>query len=746
MPLRHTFLLLQALALALIASPAFSQTPDPSAAAKAKRPRIALVLSGGGARGLAHIGVLRVLKEMHVPIDMVVGTSMGAVVGGAYAAGRSVEDLDRITRDTAWESVLADRSSRDTLDFRRRDEDLILPSRLEFAVTSDDGISLPPAAASNAALEEALIQLLPPGMRDHPANRLAIPFRSVASDLVSGELVELSDTSLFLAMRASLAVPGVFAPVRVNNRLMADGGLVRNLPVDMARAMGADIVIAVNVGTSLAPEKELTSAIGVARQMLQILTEQNVQRSIKELGPNDILIAPDLAGITFLDFGMREKAIRAGEAATRKLAERLQQFALPAAEYAALEDKRLAAPSTVEHAGLALPLAKVEVRGSKHINPEILLAQSGLREGQMLTPEQIHKATAHLYGRDDLDYVETEIKDEDGKRNVTIKPTEAVWGSSRLRLGLELTSDFSDNNSFSIGMMHVASSLNSYGAELRTVARLGTRRELGIQLWQPLMPGSPWYVAPSLDYGGTSLDLYDQGRRTYRASLRYSRATLSAGRELSNWGNINVGVSRGLGKGNVLVPESPAAPSYRFYETEQFAHLRIDTLDSLAFPVRGQLVDARWARILPQNAGKPSMEQSTIIGLAAFDAGNWAGHLYAEWSRANRGFAPQSLGGFLRLSGMSPDSLDGQTVVFGRVVMARRIGVMPTTTGSAIRLGFSAELGGGFGVDQTVRFHDLKQAGSVFLSADTRFGPLFFGTGATRGTGGTFYLFLGPIW
>lgn len=745
MILRRVSLLLQAFALTLVASPAFSQIPD-SSTATTKRPRIALVLSGGGARGLAHIGVLRVLKEMHVPVDIVVGTSMGAVIGGAYAAGRSVEDLDRITHDTAWESVVADRPMRDTLDFRRREEDLLLPSRLEFAVTSGDGISLPPAAASNTALEEALIRLLPAGMRDHPADQLAIPFRSVASDLVSGELVELSDTSLFLAMRASLAVPGVFAPVRVNNRLVADGGLVRNLPVDMARAMGADVVIAVNVGTPLAPEKELTSAIGVARQMLQILTEQNVQRSIKELKPNDILIAPDLTGITFLDFGKHEKAIRAGEAAAHKLAERLQQLAIPVAEYAALDGKRLAAPFTMEHAGLALPLAKVEVQGSKHINPDILLAQSGLREGQMLTPEQIRKATARLYGRNDLDYVETEIKDEDGKRNVTIIPTEAAWEGSRLRLGLELASDFSDNNSFTLGMMHVASSLNSYGAELRTVARIGTRRTLGMQLWQPLAPGSPWYVAPSLEYGGTSLDIYNQGLRTYRVGLRYSSATLAAGRELSNWGDIQLGVSKDFDKAEVLIPERPSAPKYRAYETSQFVRLRIDTLDSLAFPVRGQYLNVQRERLLSQDAGQPALARSTIIGLTAFDAGNWAGHLYAEWSHATQGFAPQSLGGFLRLSGTAPDSIDGHTVAFGRIVMARRIGVMPTTTGSAIRFGFSAELGGGFGTDQPVRFRGLKQAGSVFISADTRFGPLFFGTGATRGTGSTLYLFLGPIW
>jgi NTE family protein len=745
MSIRRTFLCIATLILALASLPAAAQS-EPAAEPTAKRPRVALVLSGGGARGLAHIGVLRVLKELRVPVDMVVGTSMGAVVGGAYAAGRTAEDLDRITHDTAWESVLSDRPVRDTLDFRRREEDLVLPSRIELAVTKEDGISLPPAAASNAELEAALNRLLPPGTRDRRADKLPIPFRSVASDLVSGDLVELSDTSLFMAMRASLAVPGVFAPVRVNGRLVADGGLVRNLPVDMARAMGTDIVIAVNVGTPLAPERELTSAIGVARQMLQILTEQNVQRSIRELRPNDILIAPDLTGISFLDFARHDLAIRAGEAAARKLADRLRQLSVPQDDYLAFERKRQSPSTEGEQAGVALPIARITVEGAGHINPEILVEQSGLRVGQSLTPDQIRKATARLYGRDDLDYVETDIHDEDGKRDVTIKPTEANWGRNRVRLGLELASDFSDSNSFSLGMMHVASSLNSYGAELRTVARIGSQRELGTQLWQPLAPGSQWYLAPSLQYTGQSVDLYSDSRRTSRIGLRTSSATFSIGRLLSNWGDVRIGVTRGFGKVNALVPEDASNETLRFYDTDQFLQFRIDTLDSLAFPSRGQLLTAYWERSPGSEADQPSLARSSVVGLTALEVGTWAGHLYGEWSRASRGSAPQSLGGFLRLSGTPADSLDGHTVALGRVVLARKIGVMPATVGSAVRLGFSLELGGGFGVDQPVRFHDLKQAGSMFLSADTRFGPLYFGVGATRGTGGTAYLFLGPIW
>lgn len=731
------------LCLLLAIVPARAQTPvQPESAA---RPRVALVLSGGGARGLAHIGVLRVLEEMRVPVDIVVGTSMGAVVGGAYAAGRSAGELERITRDTAWQNVLADRPTRDTLAYRRREEDLLLPSRLEFAVKGD-GLSLPPAAAGNAALEEALVKLLPSGMRERRADQLGIPFGSVASDLLTGDLVELSDAPLFLAMRASLAVPGVFAPTRVNGRLVADGGLVRNLPVDMARALGADIVIAVNVGTPLAPENELSSALGVARQMLQILTEQNVQRSIRELRPQDMLIAPALGRVGFLDFDRHDEAIRAGEEAARALAARLAPLAVAPETYAALEARRTVVAAAASHADSALPLGRVEVQGVTRVNPDVLVAQSGLHEGEVLTRAQVRVATARLYGRDDIDNVDTAIEDVDGKRNVVIRPTDSPLARSRLRLGLELASDFSDGNDFSLSMMHVTSSLNSYDAELRTVARVGSQRAFGLQWWQPLAPGSSWYVAPSLNYGAMAVNLFNEGRRSYRAGLRYADATLALGRQLGNWGDLQAGVIRRLSHGSVLIPQEPDAPVFRYYETARFVSLAIDTLDSVAFPSRGHLFTAQWVRGAASVTNHKQVTQGGIIAMTAFGAGEWAGHVYGEWARASLGAAPQSLGGFLRLSGTVQDSLEGETVAFGRLVAARRVGELAAPFGGAVRLGFSLEAGGGFRTRQPVRRPDLKEAASVFVSADTRFGPLYLGTGATRGTGSTLYLFLGPIW
>ncbi|MDL2353860.1 MAG: patatin-like phospholipase family protein [Pseudomonadota bacterium] len=710
----------------------------------AARPRIALVLSGGGARGFAHIGVLRVLRELHVPIDIVVGTSMGSVVGGAYAAGASVADLERMARDTDWEQVVADRQPRDQLAFRRREEDVLLPSRIEFGVHRD-GVSLPPSAAGNAALEQALGRLLPAGTRDLPVSRLALPFRSVASDLLTGEPVELVDTPLFLTMRASLAVPGVFAPVRVEQRLVVDGGLVRNLPVSTAHAMGADIVIAVNVGTPLAPEKELGSALGVAQQMLNILTEQNVQRSLKELQPQDILLAPDLGSISFLDFQHVQQAIGAGERAARALAARLAPLAIAPADYALFENRRLAPPALND---AALPLARVEASSNGRINALTLAAQSGLKAGQEATLEQVRHAADTLYGRGDLARVETDINDVDGKRSVLIRATEAPWASSRLRVGLELASDFDDANSFALKLMYVRSSINSWGAELRGVMGIGDRRDFGVQLWQPLGAGSPWYVAPALQYGSSSGDIFAAGRRRERLGYNVRSAGFTVGRELGRWGDLQGGVRRQSASTRVVVPELADTVTEHAYDTTQFVRYRVDTLDSLGFPSRGVLLDAALERSPTGGDNGRSLARSSVVAMAAVHTENWAGHLYGEWARAQSGAAPLRLGGFLRLSGTPADSLQGRTIGFGRLVLARRIGALPVTLGGTVRAGFSLEAGGGF--DQDVPLPQqrsaLKQAGSGFLSVDTRFGPAYLGAGATRDGNHTLYLFLGPIW
>lgn len=730
--------------LALLTSAhAFAQPPTP-AQQTAARPRVGLVLSGGGARGLAHIGVLRVLEELKVPVDLVVGTSMGAVVGGAYASGRSVDELEALVKSANWDAILADRPARERLAIRRREDDERLPSRIEFGFDLRHGARLPAGAAGNGQLEATLTALLPTQRLDDPLRRLPLPFRAVATDLLSGAMLDQADTPLFEALRASMAVPGVFSPLRVNGRPRVDGGLVRNLPVDIARQLGADIIIAVNVGTPLLEDREITSAVMVANQMLQILTEQNVQRSLSELRKDDILIAPKLDGVSFLDFSTWDKAMKAGEAAARELQPRLAALALPEREYVSRESLRLATPADTDR---AVKLAKVQVQGTRDVNPEVLISQSGLEPGQPTTREQVRQAAVALYGRGDMARVETDIDDLDGERTVTIRATEAEWARSRMRVGLELTSDFRDSNDFAIKVMHVRSALNSWGGEIRTEGRLGNERGLGVQWWQPLGAGGKWFFMPSAQIGKIAGDIFVKQQRMARVSYSARSASLALGRQFGNWGELSFGVSRQAYSVRPVIPQDPTAEVARKYDSTTFARFRVDTLDSLAFPTRGTLLTIGRQRTpgSGQGVGTAASNWSATV-LQAFRVDNWAGHVSLEWAKAQAGASPVALGGFLRLSGTPTNSIQDPTLMLGRVVLARRIASLPSAFGGTMRAGFSLEAGGGFDRASDATGRALKQAGSAFLSVETRFGPLFLGAGATREGEQTLYLFLGPVW
>lgn len=699
------------------------------------RPRIGLVLSGGGARGLAHIGVLKALQAQRIPVDLVVGTSMGAVVGGAFAAGRSVEDLETLVAEADWNSILADRPGRRELAQRRREDDRMLASRLEFGL-GPEGVMLPAAAAGNSALEFTLDSLAPDARAETPLPLLPLPFKALATDLVNGRLVVLDDVPLSLALRASMAVPGLFSPVRVKDRLLVDGGLVRNLGVDIARQMGADVVIAVNVGSPLLDEQQIQSALSVTDQMIKILTTQNVERSLAELRQSDFLITPEMPGLGLTDFERSAGAIREGELATADMAAQLHALALSQEEYAQHEARRNAALWPM---AATLPLGTLRIEGSRFTNPEALKKELGLESGQPVSRADVQLASAQLYGRGDFERVQTQIQDHGEQRDVLIKVTEAPWTRSRLRLGIELASDFKSFNRNTLAALHTLSWLNDWGAELRTSAKLGGYREFKTALMQPLGPGSAWYVEPSVEYLGIR---DSESLKPYQWNL--SQTGLALGRQMGFWGDlqlVGLRIHSDYRDADRQIRATFSLPELRW---------RRDTLDAPAFPARGTLIHVALRRYPVTLNGRPSTYQTRVM--RAFRSGDWAGHVYGALAGSFNSVdveLPQGegLGGFLRLSGSEPSSKT-QSYAFGRLVLARKIGQMPIGLGDTLRIGASLE----FGNERSVPFGETglrrqtRSAASTFLAIDSRFGPVYLGLGSTRDGGSRLYFVVGPVW
>ena len=723
------------------AQPSLPAPAESSGATYPPRPKIALVLSGGGARGLAHIGVLRVLRQARVPVDFVVATSMGSIVGGAYAAGLTPEEMEAQLEAADWDRIFSDRAPREYLSFRRKEDDLRLIGKSELGIKSG-GVVLPRGALGSQNLEEFLRALSRPASEARTLNDLPILFRAVATDLESGEQVVLADVPLQVAMRASMSVPGAFAPTQVGGRLLGDGGLVRNLPVEVARELGADVIIAVNVGTPLLPKEALTSAFGVAQQMINILTEQNVGISLGLLLPEDVLVSPDLAGFTFVDFDRGPELIARGEAAARKVADRLAALAWPAERYAAWEAQRTRVPTEPE-----LPVAQVVVRGTERSNPEALTNQArdraGVAPGQKVSDEQLVTAARVIHGSGDYERVDVRSHLDQGRRVVTIDVDEKPWGPDYLRFGGRAVSDFQTDARFALTAQHTRTWMNSWGAEWRNELTIGDTRRIATSWFQPFGPGSPWFVEGQLEAVKFNVDLFDTTfRRTDRVTNQQNRAVVDFGARLGNSGVLRIGGGYDRYRVEPLIGtsvEGETRESARF----AMAGVRFDTLDDADFPRRGYVLEAVASRFRYDDLDEPvDSYQLAILKPVTFGRLTLMGIGNAARSRDDRGGF--GLGGFLSLSGTPANALTGsQALMLSGLAYYRLDLHLPRTVGRNLYAGLSLEAGNVWARKSDIDYGDLRKAGSVFLGLDSIIGPIYLGWGHTAGGQSSVYLFYG---
>lgn len=707
----------------------------------ARRPKICLVLSGGGARGAAHVGVIKVLEEYRVPIDCIAGTSMGSLVGGAYATGMSVADMERINASMSVETLFKEKPPRQELAMRRKADDYKNYFGLEIG-TSSGNATLGKGVVSGVQLETVLRELARV-QGYHRFDALPIPFRAVATNLVTGKEVVFSEGELANVMRASMSVPGAVAPAEYNGMMLVDGMLTSNLPVSAARAMGADIVIAVNVGTPLLKREQLNSIIGVAGQMLSILTEQNVQASLASLKPTDILISPELGDFSTADFDHLPSITPLGEAAARKVAEQLARLSLPAAEYAALRKRQ-----QVAMVPDLLPVDEIRFEPLKVVNPEVVKGVMVTRVGQPLVQAEIDADMRRLYGTGDFEHVNYRLLEEADKRVLSVEAVEKAWGPNYLRFGMALSSDFSGTAMFSLLASHRMTWVNRLGAELRTDAQLGNDNSLRLEFFQPLAIGSGFFAASRVSIGRDSLNLYSLGERVAIYNVKSRSAGVDVGYQMAQHGEVRLGFEGGkvtpkLDTGSVAIPSDVT-----YQQGAVMLSLLFDRLDSVDFPregwsASGQIYDSRTAlgadiaytkwqaagsyvRSFGENTFKLNANLGGNIGsnpLPAYDQLQW--------------------GGFLRQSGYATGQLVGSTLEFASLQAYRRIA----------RGGLFQGAYGGVSLE-TGRVGDPLLPGNptgrlnsigLFVGMDTLVGPVYLGYGLAEDHTQGFYLFLGSM-
>ena len=722
---------------AAAAIPAAAQPPESPHASASQRPRVGLVLSGGGARGFAHIGVLKVLQELRVPIDAIAATSMGAIVGGGYAAGYTPQHLEELARTTDWNNIFSLRAPRESLHFRRKEDDYKNLSNVEFGIKAD-GLTLPRGAVGSQNLGLFLRALGGPVKEINDLSKLPIPFAAAATDLATGKLVVLQkDVALATAMRASMSVPAAFAPVEVDGRPLVDGGLVRNLPVDLARSMGVDRVIAVNVGRPLLPKERLTSVLAVTEQVINILTEQNVERSLAELAPEDILITPDLADFGPGDFARSEAIVAAGEAAARRIADRLASLALDAVAYAAFEQRR----TQLVREDRPVAVTDVQVAGLRTVNPEAIRREIDVPLDRPLATAEIDRAVQELFGRGDFESVSYSLVDDGPRRTLIVTPLEKSWGYNALRVGGNLQTDFDTDSTFNLLIAHTWSWLNRYGAEWRSEVQVGDTQRLLTELYQPLAPGSRWFVLPRLAVQREDFDLFvgDEPLARFRNST--ARADVALGLALPRLGSLRVGAGRAQIETTRLIGP-PVLPAARSLVTAGGAELRLDTLDTVNYPRRGFFANVAYLRY---NVPAGSAQARNAWSVEALKPTTFGRYTVAVAARG--GVAAQEgafrLGGLFNLSGTPTGQLTGARFALVRAQGYRNISDAFGDIAMPVYVGFSLEAGDAVARRQTLRWSDFTRAASLFFGAESLIGPVYFALGRTFGGGRAIYFYWG---
>ncbi len=493
--------------------------PSPAAGTP---PRIGLALSGGGARGVAHVGVLKVLEEMRIPIHCVTGTSMGSIVGGTFAAGTPPKRLEELVLTANWNEIFRDQPPRDEISMRRKADDYKTLFAPEFGL-KDGKLALPKGVIAGVSIEAFFRVLAEPAIGVSDFRKLPIPFEAMATNIETGESVVLSSGSVAQAMRASMAVPGAIAPVEIDGQLLVDGGIANNLPIDQARKLCADVVIAVNIATPPLTRKELTSALTVAAQLINFLGKQTVDQQLKSMGPGDVLIEPDLGTISAASFERSVDAIRIGEEATRKMASSLARYSLPPEQFAALRATQVADRKSLG------TVDEIRFEGMERTNPEVLRALVQSKPGEPLTEEKIGADLRRIYGTGDFESIDYHILGNGGPRAMVITPKEKSWGGDYLRFGIGLESDFQGDNAFNLLVQYRRSWLNHLGAEWLTEFQVGQDTHLYSEFYQPLNEAGIWFGSLYGQVGQVTRGVFNGDNKVAEYLVGNVRAGIDAG-------------------------------------------------------------------------------------------------------------------------------------------------------------------------------------------------------------------------
>jgi NTE family protein len=689
-----------------------------------ERPKIGLVLSGGGARGFAHIGVLKILEENKVPIDYIVGTSMGSIVGGLYAIGLSPEEIEHGVSGIAWDKVFDDFAYREYKTFRRKLDDFDFFSIHRIGI-SETGLQLSPGLIEGQQIELALDRLAHPGFHINDYDKLRIPFRAIATNIENGEPFVIQKGNIAKAMRASMSIPGALPPILIDDTLLVDGGIANNIAIDVARNMGADIIIAVDVSAPLSSKQNIKSSVDVTAQLATILTRRIADIQLKTLNENDILITPGAAEISSSDFEKHAELITAGQISAIEKLKAIQKLSLSDETYSAY----LASLKNVANKKPVINF--IEIKNQTHLRDDVLQVRIHQKLGEPLDIPQLEQDLSYIYGLDFSSSVVYSLEQRNAQTGLIIYVRDREWAKSYLQFGLSIQSE-SDIGAFTnFDIAYTKHNLNDLAGEFRATAGVGSEPEISAEIYQPLNVELDLFISAKVGIETTIFPIVSNSNVESIQRFRRSYLDLSTGKAFKQITKVSFGLRFNDGH-TATISGNSSFSGGDFREGFFYTTLFHDSLDNLSFPNTGFFGGFSF-KSSQENLGADSNYEQLQIMLSGAETYK----RYSVFSRAifettlneNAPFnALYRRGGFLELSGTLQRSIAGQHYGLIQAAFYRRLGDI---TFLPIYTGFSLEAGNAWDRYEDIKADNTILAGSLFIGADTFLGPLYLAFGFT---------------
>jgi len=682
------------------------------------RPKIGVALEGGGALGLAHIGVLKWFEEHHIPVDYVAGTSMGGLVGGFYATGMSPDELKTLIDGMDWRKILGDRTPYEDLSFRRKEDQRAYPNSLIFGLR--DGLTLP--AGLNAGHQIGLLidRVTLPYEQVPSFDSLPVPFRCVATDLVSKKPYVFKDGSLAVALRATMSIPGAFSPVRQGKAVFVDGGLLDNLPTDVVRQMGAEIVIAVHLERAPVEAKDIQSVFSVLDHSVSAVLDENELRSLEHA---DAVISVPLSEYHMSDYAKSDQIMKRGFEAANSHARLLEAFALNDADWQerqqvreARKRKDIPSPQFIEVEGTDAHEATDVSRYVKQF------------QGKPVDPVKLDKVLTRLTGVGRYDSAGYRLIDKNGQTGLLINVVEKNYAPPMFQTAFEVDGSQSGNVDFTMGTRFTFMDVAGFRSEWRTDVLLGNTYGIQTELFRPFHAESRWFFAPHAEASDITFQIYAKNDplsdyRIYRtnigADIGYSFGRFSELRVGYEIGSLNTKLRLG----------APEIPSVQGRVGQTHMRYLLDHTDDPVIPRRGfsAETDFRWFDQSPgAKGGFPSMD----LKLGYFQPITQPASIFLEteggttFGSSSTGVPQFFLGGPVRLSAYGQNEFQGNQYYLIRAGYLHDLVTLPPFLGKKVYAVGTYEIGKMYGVTTGTEFPNDVAAG---LLAETALGPFFIG-------------------